>query len=344
VTDHTTKDTDREPTPEEQAELFRLSNIRPREVSIVDRPANQEPFTVVKRHQGDPMEIIEKDDGTLTIKDDDQDTEKAKGRFAADARTSAEKLISLANQAKEGDVTPAMTKELGSVVSVLQSLAQKYPKSTTKSDEGDTDADQVDKSKKQEPGEKPDDEEDEAKAKKEDDDQADADTKKSDEDQPADDADAQVDKAKKQEDDKKPPFMAGRFTPAKKKAVKAALKTLVDVMSAIGIMPPPDMKKGLDDLEAAVDRAEVDKADTDADAQVDKSEDPPADDQADQVADLQKSLEERDATIAELGKRLDALENAGVPTSLPDDGSQPGDTDTKKSDSVWGGCLQLNAK
>jgi hypothetical protein len=339
VTDHTTKDTDREPTPEEQAELFRLSNIRPREVSIVDRPANQEPFTVVKRHQGDPMatEIIEKEDGTLTIKDADQDTEKAKGRFAADARTAAEKLISLANQAKEGDVTPAMAKELGSVLSVLQSLSQKYPKPTAKSDEGDTDADQVDKSKKQEQDEKPD-EEDKAKAKKEDDDQADADTNKSDEDQPAADVDVDVDQVNKAAGDK--PIMPSRFTPAKKKAVKAALKTLVDVMAAIGIMPD-SMKKSLGDFEKAVDDLEPNAAD---EAPVDKADDKPADDyQADQVADLQKSLEERDATITELGKRLDALEKAGVPTSLPDDGSQPGDTETKKSD-TWGGLLQLNTK
>jgi len=268
-------------------------------------------------------QIIEKDDGTLTIKDDGQTTEKA-GDFAAGARKAAEELINLANQAKGGDVTPAMAGKLGSIVSTLQAMAGKMPKAAKKEADADGDAD----TKKADTTDtKVDKEADTTDTKV--DKEADADTKKADE--PTADADVDKAKAKKQEDeeDKKPAFLAGRFTPAKKKAVKAALKTLVDVMSAIGIMPP-EMKKGIDDVAKAVDEAETD------DTQVDK-----ADDQDDQIADLKKSLEERDTTIADLGKRLDTLEKAGVSTALSDDGSA-GDIETKKADRPWGGLLQLN--
>lgn len=364
------KDTDRKPL-ENTGDLFRLTNIRPKEVSIVDVPANLQPFTVVKNDRGDAdmadqAQIVTNPDGTLTIA-----TEKQKGRFSGDTRTAAEKLISLANQAKEGDVTPDMAKELGGIVTALQSLQQAQPKSTAKADDVEKQANahrvlldektagltaavgkvsammingastsdmteatgnladlawsfgsdirdyatMVAKSMGQEHV-------DSMEAAK----------------TIAKSVEETLTKAKEQDtmaEDTKP--AVARFTAAKKKAAKAALKTLMDVFAAIGMAPGEDAKKALEGIEAAVDKAETIVEEP---ASTDTPEAAPTPEVDTAKADMEKALKDRDETISDLSKRLDTLEKSGVSTALNDDGATPDEKDVTKS--LWGGCLRLN--
>jgi hypothetical protein len=373
----TTKDTDRKPKQDDDDQVFRLTNIRPPEVSVVDLPANEEPFTIVKRHQGDSMgaEIVTKEDGSLAYKDDGdgQGVEKQK-RFAADTRTAAEKLISLANQAKGGDITPAMGKELKSIVTMLSSLMAKYPSPTSKADDGD--GAQSDDVQKQAMAHRTLVQEKSAGLQKAIDKVTGmlaADTPTSDLTEATrnltdlawsfgDDVrdystmiakclahdgvpfegskeaaeallktakvaiDQAIEKGAQVKQEKPEEDMPGKpkpFTPKRRAAVSAALKTLLGVMKDLGI--------GFADMAKAAGDGEVD-----ADA-VTKAIESLAEPGGDGATDeLKKQLAERDTTIADLAKRLDALESAGVTKSLSDDGDDAG-TPTEKSDGMWSG-------
>lgn len=139
--------------------LHRLSDIRPVEVSIVHPPANQESFHIVKSEGIMDVELKEREDGTLeiaeksaeeqtptetaaTVKTEEPSegnqsvTQKVEGQLSRGAREAAERLLSLANQAKAmkpGDkMTPAMLRELKAVSTMLSALQQKYPSPTSK--------------------------------------------------------------------------------------------------------------------------------------------------------------------------------------------------------------------
>lgn len=139
-------------------DLYRLRDLKVEEVSIVDRPANRIEWLIVKRDGEDPMsagpEVREGADGKLTVAKADpakpedeaakakvppedeaakakapkpEDAEKAGGRLEAGAREAAERLLSLANQAKGKAPDAAMLRELKAVSGLLTGLADKYP-------------------------------------------------------------------------------------------------------------------------------------------------------------------------------------------------------------------------
>ena len=55
---------------EDEDQLFRLTNIRPNENSVVDRPANLRDWVIVKSEDG--MKVVENPDGSITVKKEEE--------------------------------------------------------------------------------------------------------------------------------------------------------------------------------------------------------------------------------------------------------------------------------
>lgn len=122
-----------------------LEDIRPKEVSLVDRAANECTFLVVKRRGTDQKEIdmadIERDEhGNLIEKGKSQDDDNAqKGGLDATLRTAGEKLMALADKAKGKALDATAGAELKAVAGMLQEALKGYPAPATK-DASDPDA------------------------------------------------------------------------------------------------------------------------------------------------------------------------------------------------------------
>ncbi len=104
-------------TDDDKQGVHRLTNIVVEEVSLVDRPANQQPFLILKRSK-EPTEIVLNDDGELVLAKDKDGTDK---RVHEDEffKLLTEAKSSIADAEKSSDAKKA-DKLIGKAVDSLQ--------------------------------------------------------------------------------------------------------------------------------------------------------------------------------------------------------------------------------
>lgn len=128
---------------DDEAEAHRLVDMIVQEVSIVDRPANQRRFLIVKRRT--PMqgaEVVQKDDGTLTAaKQDDAVPAPVKASVLTVVTAAVERLLSVAEALRAAPTTDAQVDQplpgnlAGTVSDVARELAgvsERYPTPASK--------------------------------------------------------------------------------------------------------------------------------------------------------------------------------------------------------------------
>jgi hypothetical protein len=132
--DFTKEDDDKEP--------HRLVDMIVQEVSIVDRPANQRRFLIVKRRT--PMEgaqVVQKDDGTLTAKQEGDIPAPVKESVLTTVTAAVERLLSVAEALRSAPTTDAQVDQplpdnlAGTVADVARELAgvgERYPSPASK--------------------------------------------------------------------------------------------------------------------------------------------------------------------------------------------------------------------